>query len=355
MIRQRHVLRLLIRLSIGTLLVLGAGAALAQPYNTWLSNSAGHGYIQLPTAASLNFSGGSFTFEAWVALTDSRGGGCSSIAGNGYTQSSWIGVCGTTLRSYLQGGGSLYDAGTVPANNWTHIAVTFDAATRTHSHYVDGELVGQRVDSGAITGSTDAWRIYSDAAWQFTPNGSIDEVRFWNVARTLAQIRSTITTEISGPTPGLVAQYKLNATAADSIGAAAGTKIGTSANFANAAIGTGCTTNATTLCVGPSGRFGIQTTWKTISTSGGGSTASFTTAESGLFTFFSPTNVEMVVKVLNGCGLNNRWWFFAGGLTDQHVEIEVTDAQHGVTKRYFNYLGTPFAPINDTDALATCP
>jgi concanavalin A-like lectin/glucanase superfamily protein len=352
-----HSLRLLARLSLGALLFLATAAAFGQPYNAWLTNTPGHGYVQLPSASSLNFSGGSFTFEAWIAITDSRlpGAQCSSIAGNDYVQSSWIGVCGTTLRSYLQGAGSLLDGGTIPANNWTHIAITFDAATKKHTHYIDGEKVAERVDGANITASSAAWRIYSDTSWQFSPNGGIDEVRFWNVARTLAQIRNTITTEISGPTTGLVAQYKFNGNSDDSIGSANGTKTGATANYFTSAIGAGCTTSPSTLCVGTGGRFSIQTSWKTVSSSGNGTTASFTTSESGLFTFFSPTNVEMVVKVLNACGVNNRFWVFAGGLTDQHVEMEVTDITHGVTKRYFNYLGTPFAPINDIDAFATCP
>jgi hypothetical protein len=40
-----------------------------------------------------------------------------------------------------------------------------------------------------------------------------------------------------------------------------------------------------------------------------------------------------------------------GGLTDQHTELEITDLQRGVTKRYFNYAGVPFAarlPVTQT-------
>ena len=35
--------------------------------------------------------------------------------------------------------------------------------------------------------------------------------------------------------------------------------------------------------------------------------------------FFQAENVEAVVKVLNGCGINDRYWVFAGGLTDVKV------------------------------------
>jgi hypothetical protein len=349
--------RLSVRLVLGALLLLAAGAAFGQPYNAWLTNTGGgHSYVQLPNVGSLDFTDSSFTFEAWVAITDAGAPvQCSSIAGNNFLLSSWIGVCGTTLRSYLQGSGSALNGGTILPNNWTHIAVTFDAATRTHSHYIDGELVAQRVDAGGIPASNAAWRIYSDVSWLHTPNGAIDEVRFWNVARTQAEIRSTINTEIDAAQWGLVALYEFDGDATDAVGTAHGTKVGTTANYLNAAVSSGCTTSTSTLCVGPGGRFAVAASYKTATATGNASVVPFATSESGLFTFFSSTNWEVVVKVLGGCGLNSRWWVFAGGLTDQHVELEVSDLQRGVTKRYFNYAGTPFQPITDVNALATCP
>ena len=63
------------------------------------------------------------------------------------------------------------------------------------------------------------------------------------------------------------------------------------------------------------------------------------------------TNVEAVVKVLDACGLNNRFWVFAGGLTDVNVVLMVTDTQTGNVKTYTNPQGTAFRPIQDTNAL----
>ncbi len=352
--RGRDYLHLSSRLFVAALLLLATAPAFGQPYGAWLNNSAGHGYIDLPD--SIDFAGGSFTFEAWVSVTASGSSECDSIAGNGFQSSTWIGICGTTLRSYVRGGGSSYTVGTVPAANWTHIAVTFDNATKTLSHYIDGELVGQRVEPSGITPSAGGWRIFSDANWQYTPNGAIDEVRFWNVARTLDQIRSTITKQIDAPTTGLVAVYELDSDATDAVGSLHGTKVGSSANYMTSAISSGCTSNNSTLCVGSGGRFQITASYKTVNSSGNGSRVNFQTSDSGLFTFFSATNWEVVIKVLDACVVPfNRYWVFASGLTDQHVELVVTDLQHGVTNRYFNYQGKPFTAIADTDAFATCP
>jgi len=79
------------------------------------------------------------------------------------------------------------------------------------------------------------------------------------------------------------------------------------------------------------------------------------TDDSGYMWFFSSDNVEAVVKVLNGCGLNSRYWFFAGGLTNVDVIITVTDSQTGDITQYHNKQGTPFQPIQDTSALPVCP
>jgi hypothetical protein len=73
------------------------------------------------------------------------------------------------------------------------------------------------------------------------------------------------------------------------------------------------------------------------------------------FYFLNPSNVDMLVQILNRCTSNNRYWIFASGLTNVEVQINVTDTMNGATKQYFNPLGQPFAPINDTSAFATCP
>jgi len=79
------------------------------------------------------------------------------------------------------------------------------------------------------------------------------------------------------------------------------------------------------------------------------------TTDTGYFWFFRDTNVEMVLKVLDGCGVNDRFWVFAGGLTNVAVEIEVCDTLAGLKRLYSNPQETPFQPIQDTGAFATCP
>jgi hypothetical protein len=114
-----------------------------------------------------------------------------------------------------------------------------------------------------------------------------------------------------------------------------------------------CTPDAQSLCIS-NGRFRVQTSWQSTSASGAG-TAIPGTSDTGQFWFFNASNVEMVIKVLNGCGINNRYWVFAGGLTDVSVTMTVTDMKNGTVKTYQNPQKTPFKPIQDVLAFATCP
>jgi hypothetical protein len=63
----------------------------------------------------------------------------------------------------------------------------------------------------------------------------------------------------------------------------------------------------------------------------------------------------MVIKVVDGRVVNNRYWVFAGGLTNVNVVTTVTDTQTGAFKTYTNPQGTAFQPIQGTSAFATCP
>ncbi|MCH9648913.1 MAG: hypothetical protein K0U98_11795 [Deltaproteobacteria bacterium] len=115
-----------------------------------------------------------------------------------------------------------------------------------------------------------------------------------------------------------------------------------------------CVEDATTLCLRED-RFSVTSTWRRPNGAEGVGTAVELTNDTGYFWFFNEANVEMVVKVLNGCSNTNHFWVFAGGLTNVEVELTVTDTQNGTVSTYTNPLSTPFQPIQDTQAFATCP
>ncbi|HUG75365.1 MAG TPA: hypothetical protein VMM81_06815, partial [Acidimicrobiia bacterium] len=93
--------------------------------------------------------------------------------------------------------------------------------------------------------------------------------------------------------------------------------------------------------------------WASPTGSGRGTAVSLTD-DTGYFWFFDAANVEAVIKVLDACPLNTRFWVFAGGLTDVEVEMRVTDTATGEVVTYVNPQGTAFQPIQDTSAFDSC-
>src|SRR5260370_3474551 len=86
-------------------------------------------------------------------------------------------------------------------------------------------------------------------------------------------------------------------------------------NLACGGIAPTCKPNDTTLCVG-NGRFSVQASFDAGGGNAGLAHAVALTNDTGYLWFFSASNVEGVVKVLNGCALNSRFSGVAGGLTN---------------------------------------
>jgi hypothetical protein len=73
------------------------------------------------------------------------------------------------------------------------------------------------------------------------------------------------------------------------------------------------------------------------------------TSDTGYFWFFSESNVELVVKVLDARAFNGHFWVFFGALSNVEYTLTVTDTVTGATKTYQNPSGQ-FASVGDTAA-----
>jgi 6-phosphogluconolactonase (cycloisomerase 2 family) len=102
-------------------------------------------------------------------------------------------------------------------------------------------------------------------------------------------------------------------------------------------------------------RFRVEATFNAGASGSGPAQTVKLTPDTGYMWFFSSSNVEAIVKVLNGCGLNGNYWVFAGGLTNVQVTLTVTDTQTGQSRVYNNPSNTTFQPIQDTSAFSSCP
>jgi hypothetical protein len=116
---------------------------------------------------------------------------------------------------------------------------------------------------------------------------------------------------------------------------------------------TTCTADSQTLCL-ENGRFKVTAAWQTNTGASGNAQVVPLTADTGYLWFFNSVNVEVVIKVLDACAVNSKFWVFAGGLTNVKVTIQVVDTQTGATNTYINPQNTAFQPLQDTSAFA-CP
>lgn len=111
----------------------------------------------------------------------------------------------------------------------------------------------------------------------------------------------------------------------------------------------GCTPDGTTLCLNSS-RFQVRVAWEapSLGTSGTGKAVKLT-SDTGYFWFFTSNNVELMIKVVDGRAVNNRFWVFYGALSDVRYTITVTDTQTTETRTYHNEPGN-LASVADTAA-----
>ncbi|MGH9362042.1 MAG: hypothetical protein ACRD2T_09000, partial [Thermoanaerobaculia bacterium] len=98
------------------------------------------------------------------------------------------------------------------------------------------------------------------------------------------------------------------------------------------------------------GRFAVEVAWSDFSGGRGAGRAVPLTADTGSFWFFDDANLELVVKVLDGRGLNGKFWVFYGALSSVEYTLTVTDTQTGRVATYANPSGR-LASRGDTAAL----
>jgi hypothetical protein len=119
---------------------------------------------------------------------------------------------------------------------------------------------------------------------------------------------------------------------------------------------TGCFESPFVLCLA-NDRFAVTVDWATEQ-GGGGSGQGVAVSETdntGMFWFFEPSNLELMVKVLDGCVVNDHFWVFFAGLTNVEYTLTVTDTVSGNEKVYpIEGGGAGEPPVLDNIAFDTC-
>lgn len=109
-----------------------------------------------------------------------------------------------------------------------------------------------------------------------------------------------------------------------------------------------CVPGAETLCLSGA-RFAVKVTWTDFEGATGAGKTVPQTADTGAFYYFSQSNLELMLKVLDGRQINGHFWVFYGSLSDVGFDITVTDTLTGVVKTYHN-PATNFASRGDIEA-----
>ncbi len=176
--------------AVGTVSIQGAA----------LNFDGGNDFISIGTVIPLN---SSYTKEAWIYANAS---GSNNIISSG-SAAFWI--MGGQLSTFNNGGSTIQDPATFPLNQWVHVAVTFNSTNSLSSLYKNGILVASGISNSGYTNDAIAIGQYGTSGANFF-QGSIDEVRLWNVARTQCEIISYMNCEIPGSATALLANYHFN-------------------------------------------------------------------------------------------------------------------------------------------------
>ncbi len=111
----------------------------------------------------------------------------------------------------------------------------------------------------------------------------------------------------------------------------------------------------TVLCL-HDGRYELEARWATPGGREGlGKWVPETGANSGLFYFFEADNWEVLLKTLDACAINDRWWFFSSATTNVEYTLTVRDRETGKVRRYLNPPGQNARAVTDVFAFDGCP
>ncbi len=116
-----------------------------------------------------------------------------------------------------------------------------------------------------------------------------------------------------------------------------------------------CVVTGDELCL-LGGRFKVSVDYRNQHAGGAEGTATVVpwTDQSGLFWFFGPENVELIVKMLDGRHINQHFWLFYGALSDLEYTVTVIDTAIGEDLIYHNPPGE-ICGLADTTAVPAEP
>ncbi len=174
-------------------------------------------YVEVTDNNAIDLSS-NFTLEAWIFPvgpgSDGIQGGMILNKENSYEIARFA---DGTIQFALSANGTGSDWAwfntnlTAPLNQWSHVALVKSGVSVTVYLNV-ASLYTNNAQPATLTGNSQNLRIGSRGFAVTYFNGYIDEVRIWNTARTMSEIKTYLFNKnLSNSASGLVAYYKMNA------------------------------------------------------------------------------------------------------------------------------------------------
>jgi Concanavalin A-like lectin/glucanases superfamily/Secretion system C-terminal sorting domain len=201
-------------------LLLLALTASAQNQAVQLDGSSSYGLI--PHDLVMNIGTGDFTVEAWVKGTSwpipeptifSKGEGSYGshfFLGIGNTGGIGDGQVRFGAQSWTNPSASVeaHSTYTLSLNEWHHLAAV--RAGNTFKIYIDGVFNTQAVETIGSMSTNEPVYIGNNRTLTDFFDGCIDEVRFWDDARTDAEIAQHAFVQLTGNEPNLIGLWQMN-------------------------------------------------------------------------------------------------------------------------------------------------
>jgi fibronectin type 3 domain-containing protein len=181
-----------------------------------LDGDLDHAVVDDRPALDLN----SYTIEAWIKHDGNSPDGArllSKFDGSGFDGGYTLSLLGggdtpTVKFTTNRAASDITSESEIPVDQWTHVAVTYDADGSTQRLYINGQLDATNGGSAKPPreSSKNLWIGAEVGGASNFFSGQIDNLRIWNTERSQAEIRQSFLGEVVGNESGLVGAWRFD-------------------------------------------------------------------------------------------------------------------------------------------------
>ena len=106
-----------------------------------------------------------------------------------------------------------HSSGTIPTNEWVHVAMSFQTESNNLKFYKNGQLMSSHTLSNTSPTDTGVMNIGRQSPLTCLCNildGNLDELRIWSDIRTQSEIQAKKNLSLTGSEAGLVGYWNFN-------------------------------------------------------------------------------------------------------------------------------------------------